>query len=44
MALGCDTATNITVARLTTLQNNNFTFAGRYLNRVTGYQDGLTSA
>lgn len=44
MALGCDTATNVTAARLTTLTNNNFTFVGRYLNRVEGYQDGLTSA
>lgn len=41
MALGCDTATNVTAARLTTLTNNNFTFVGRYLNRVEGYQDGL---
>lgn len=44
MALGCDTATNVTAARLTTLKNNKFTFVCRYLNRVEGYQDGLTSA
>ncbi|OZQ94989.1 glycoside hydrolase domain-containing protein [Paenibacillus sp. VTT E-133291] len=44
MALGCDTATNVTAARLTTLKNNSFIFVGRYLNRVEGYQDGLTSA
>lgn len=43
MALGCDTATNVTAARLTTLKNNKFTFVCRYLNRVEGYQDGLTS-
>lgn len=44
MALGCDTATNVTDARLTTLKNNNFTFIGRYLNRVEGAHDGLTDA
>lgn len=44
MALGCDTATNVTAARLTTLKNNKMTFVGRYLNRVEGYQDGLTNA
>lgn len=43
MALGCDTATNVTSARLTTLQDNNFTFVGRYLNRVEGAHDGLTA-
>lgn len=44
MALGCDTATNVTTARLTTIKNKNFKFIGRYLNRVEGYQDGLTTA
>lgn len=44
MSLGCDTATNVTAARLTTLEDNNFTFVGRYLNRVEGFQDGLTSS
>ncbi|MEK4039103.1 MULTISPECIES: glycoside hydrolase domain-containing protein [Paenibacillus] len=44
MVLGCDTATNVTSARLMTLQNNNFTFVGRYLNRVEGSHDGLTDA
>lgn len=44
MALGCDTATNVTAARLTTLKDNNFTFVGRYLNRVEGAHDGLTAA
>jgi hypothetical protein len=44
MALGCDTATNVTSARLTTLQDNDFTFVGRYLNRVEGAHDGLTAA
>lgn len=31
MALGCDTATTVTAARLQTLKNNNYTFVGRYI-------------
>lgn len=29
---------------MTTLKNNNFTFVGRYLNRIEGYQECFTSA
>ena len=43
MALGCDTATIVTSARLTTLKNAGMKFVGRYLNYLSGYHDKLTS-
>ncbi|WP_339321504.1 glycoside hydrolase domain-containing protein [Paenibacillus sp. FSL W8-0194] len=44
MALGCDTATRVTAARLKTLKDYKMTFVGRYLNRVEGAHDELTTA
>ena len=35
MALGCDTATIVTSARLTTLKNAGMKFVGRYLNYLS---------
>ena len=51
MGYGCDTATAVsTTTKLNTILNatdpngHALTFVGRYLNRVQGYQDELTSS
>lgn len=41
MALGCDTATVITMAKLQTLQRGGYTFIGRYLRHLTGEEAKL---
>ncbi|USG67787.1 DUF1906 domain-containing protein [Brevibacillus ruminantium] len=44
MALGCDTTTKVTAARLKSIKEKKFTFIGRYLNRLERMHDELTDA
>lgn len=42
--MGCDTSAYLSSTRAGKLDAYDFTFVGRYLNLLTGYHDGLTSA
>lgn len=43
MAIGCDTATLVTSARLNSILAKNYTFIGRYIEQVESVHNGLTA-